>query len=219
MKKQFAIIGMGRFGISIGSELEALGHQVLAIEKSEAKVDALSSQFTHCVQADCTDENSIRALGLRNFDVVVVSVGDIQDSVMITLYLKEMGVPYVFAKANSDIHAKLLYKIGADKVVFPERDMGTRLAHGIASSNIFEVIELSKDYTMVEIGVIKAWEGKSLREMDFRKHWGINIVAIRDADGNMALTPGPDEPMRRGDTLIVVGKANEIARLERELQE
>jgi len=212
MKKQFAVIGMGKFGIAVGEELEKLGHQVLAVERSEELVNALASQFTYCVQADCTDENSVRALGLRNFDGVVVAVGEIETSIMITMHLKEQGVPFVCVKSHSDMHTKLLYKVGADRVVFPEKDMGTRVAHSISLSNLFEVVELSREYSIIEIGVLDRWAGKSLRELNLRKSQGINVVGIKTGD-DLELTPSPETPLKTGQTLIVVGKDSDLEKL------
>lgn len=135
MRKQFAIIGMGRFGSSIARTLSQLGFEVMAIDFREETVQEISSIVTHAVQADSTDEEALRALGIRNFDVVVVAIGeDIQASILTTLILKEMGIPTVVVKAVNDLHGKVLKKIGADKVVYPERDMGQRVAHHLISS-------------------------------------------------------------------------------------
>lgn len=213
MKKQFAIIGLGRFGASIGEELMKMGHQVLAIEKDSEKVDSLARQFTHCVQADGTDEDSLRDLGLRNLDGVIIAISQIESSILMTMHLKDLGVPFVCAKSHSDMHTKLLYKVGADRVVFPERDMGIRLAHSLALSNIFEVIELSKQCSIIEIAVLDQWIGKSLKELDLRKHMGINIVGIKTGEEEVELTPNPDRPLQRGQTLIIVGKDTAIAKL------
>ena len=135
-KKQFVIIGLGRFGASIAKTLYALGNDVLAIDKKEDLVQEISDSVTHAIQMDATDESALRTLGIRNFEVAVVTIGDnIQSSIMATLLVKELGVKYIIAKGNSDIHAKVLYKIGADRVILPEKDMGVRVAHNLVSSN------------------------------------------------------------------------------------
>ncbi|MEL5900799.1 TrkA family potassium uptake protein, partial [Clostridium sporogenes] len=138
-RKQFVVIGLGRFGTSVAKTLYTLGNDVLAIDSSEDIVQSIADSVTHSVQIDATDENSLRSLGIRNFDVAVITIGsDIQASTMATLLVKEMGVKYIIAKANTEIHAKVLYKIGADRVVFPERDMGVRVAHNLVSTNILD---------------------------------------------------------------------------------
>ena len=167
--KQFVIIGLGRFGSSIAKTLYSLGNDVLAIDKDEDIVQEIADSVTHAVQLDATDENALRALGIRNFDVAVVTIGDnIQSSIMATLLVKELGVKYIIAKGHSDLHAKVLYKIGADRVVLPEKDMGVRVAHNLVSANILDYIELSEDYSVMEIQVLDEWSGKTLNELRLR---------------------------------------------------
>ena len=167
--KQFVVIGLGRFGESVAKTLYSLGHDVLAIDMDEDSVQEISDSVTHAVQMDATDESALKTLGLRNFDVAVVTIGsNIQASVMITLLVKELGVKYIIAKGQSDLHAKVLYKIGADRVILPEKDMGIRVAHNIASSNILDYIELSEDYSILEIRALSIWVGKSLKELKLR---------------------------------------------------
>ena len=167
--KQFVIIGLGRFGSSIAKTLYSLGNDVLAIDKDEDIVQEIADSVTHAVQLDATDENALRSLGIRNFDVAVVTIGDnIQSSIMATLLVKELGVKYIIAKGHSDLHAKVLYKIGADRVVLPEKDMGIRVAHNLVSANILDYIELSDDYSVMEIQVLHEWAGKTLNELKLR---------------------------------------------------
>lgn len=214
MKKQVAIIGMGRFGTSLGEALEERGCQVLAIDRSEEKIGKISDKLTCCVQADCTDSTSLKSVGLRNFDVVVVAIGEIQASVMAVLHLKDMGIGHVIAKANSEIHAKLLNKIGADRVIFPERDMGIRIAQNIVAPNILDAIELSKDHQLVEWEVKKSWIGKNLRQIDFRRRFGVNIMAIKyHPQGQLDVSPNADKPLCEGDVLIMVGKYTDFNKM------
>ena len=181
--KQFVIIGLGRFGSSIAKTLYSLGNDVLAIDKDEDIVQEIADSVTHAVQLDATDENALRALGIRNFDVAVVTIGDnIQSSIMATLLVKELGVKYIIAKGHSDLHAKVLYKIGADRVVLPEKDMGVRVAHNLVSANILDYIELSEDYSVMEIQVLDEWSGKTLNELRLRSKYGINVMAIKRGD-------------------------------------
>lgn len=216
-KKQFVVIGLGRFGTSVAKTLYSLGNDVLAIDVDEETVQNISDSVTHSVQADATDENTLRSLGIRNFDVAVVTIGsDLQSSVMVTLLLKELGVGYIIAKANNEIHAKVLYKIGADRVVLPERDMGVRVAHNLVSSNILDYIELSPDYSIAEIANPRAWEGKTLQELNLRANYGINIVAVK-RDNEINVSPMADDKLEVGDVIVAIGCADELNKLENEI--
>ncbi|NOU71365.1 NAD-dependent epimerase/dehydratase family protein [Paenibacillus sp. LMG 31458] len=214
MRKQFAIIGMGRFGSSVAKTLSQLGFEVLAIDHREETVQEVSAFVTHAVQADSTDEEALRALGIRNFDVVVVAIGeDIQASILTTLILKEMGIPTTVVKAVNDLHGKVLKKIGADKVVYPERDMGQRVAHHLISSNIIDYIELSADYSIVEIKVSKQMIGKSLKQLDIRAKYGCNVIAIKQNE-QLIIPPSAEEPLRMDDILVIVGKNSDLQTFE-----
>lgn len=213
--KQFVVIGLGRFGSSVAKTLYESGHDVLAIDKDEDLVQEISDSVTHAVQMDATDENALRTLGLRNFDVAVITIGSsIQASVMVTLIVKELGVKHIIAKGNSEIHAKVLYKIGADRVVLPEKDMGVRVAHNLVSSNILDYIELSPDYSIIEIEVPNTWVGKTLRELKVRATFGINIMAIRKADDVVNISPNADDVIEESDILIAIGASDELSKLE-----
>lgn len=212
--KQFAVIGLGRFGISVAKALYNLGHDVLAVDKNEELVNAVSDYVTHAVQADASEEGVLQSLGVKNFDVVVVAIGDdVEASIMVTMMAKDLGVKYIVAKAQNDMHARALYKIGADKVVFPERDMGIRVAHNLISTSIMDYIELSPDYSLMELSVLPTWADKSLKELDLRGRYGINVIAIR-RDEAINVTPKADDVLRKGDVLIVVGATEDINKLE-----
>lgn len=213
-KKQFLIIGLGRFGSSIAKTIYELGHDVLAIDKDEEKVQEISDYVTHAVQMDSTDESILKTLGVTNFDVAVVTIGSkLQDSVMATLILKELGVKYIIAKANNELHAKVLTKIGADKVVLPERDMGTRVAHNLVSSNILDYIELSEEYSILEIEAIKEWFNKSLKEIEIRKKHGINVVAIKRGE-KVNISPSAEDIIKENDVLVALGSAKDLNKFE-----
>ena len=217
MKRQYAIIGLGRFGASIAKELSAMGSDVLAIDADQDLVEEISKYVTHAVQTDATDEKALKALGIRNFDVAVVAIGNnIQASILITMLCKEMDIDYVLVKAQNDLHAKVLYKIGADIVVFPERDMGVRVAHNLTAPNILDYIELSPDYSLVEISAIGEWKGKSLIELDFRKKYGVNIMAIKHPDGSINISPLGRDIIGTDDIIVVIGSTANINRLEKE---
>lgn len=214
MKRQFAVIGLGRFGSSVAKALSGLGFEVLAIDESEQKIQELSSVVTHAIQADSTDEEALRSLGIRNFDVVIVAIGqDIQASILTTLILKELGVPKLIVKAQNELHGKVVTRIGADKVIFPERDMGFRVAHHLVSSNIVDYIELSDDYSIVELRAPQEMVGKNLKQLDIRAKHRCNVMAIKN-DGKMNISPFAEDVIRASDVLVVVGKNDDLKRFE-----
>lgn len=213
-KKQFAIIGMGRFGSSVAQNLSNMNFEVLAIDSSEQKIQEVVNIVTHAVSADSTDEDALRALGIRNFDVVVVAIGqDIQSSILTTLILKDLGVPMIVVKAQNELHGKVLSKIGADKVVFPERDMGARVAHHLISPNILDYIELSEDHSIVEMRVSSLMIGKNLKELDIRARYGCNVMAIKN-NGKTNISPYAEDRIKDGDILVIVGQNNHLKNLE-----
>lgn len=215
--KQFVVIGCGRFGTSVAKTLYNQGHDVLAIDKDEEIVQEISDSVTYAAQADVEDEYALKALGIRNFDVAVVSIGsDIQASIMATLIVKELGVKTVVAKAQNDVHAKVLYKIGADKVVFPERDMGVRLAHNLVSSSVIDYIEFDPDYSIVEIAAIKEWEYKTLSELRLPSKYGINVIAIKQK-GGLNISPSAEDSINPGDILVVIGSHANLTNLEKKV--
>jgi trk system potassium uptake protein TrkA len=214
--KQFAVIGIGRFGASVATTLYEMGHDVLAIDTDEDKVEGIVDQVTHAVVAESTSEAALKQLGITNFDVVIVSIGqDIQASILTTLVLKELGVSYIVAKARTSLHGKVLQKIGADRIVFPERDMGIRVAHNLASTNVLDFIELSPDYSIVEVIAPRDMLGKSLRDLDLRAKYGLNVMAIRTADRRINVSPAATDVLTEGDILIVVGENDQIQKLGR----
>ena len=213
-KKQYAVIGLGRFGTSVASNLHKMGYEVLAIDSREERVQAFSDEVTHVVQADTTDEETLSALGIRNFDVVVVAIGeDIQANVLTTLQLKELGVPYIVTKAKNALHGKMLEKIGGDRIVYPERDMGQRVAHNLVSSNVMDYIELSPNLGIVEVRVPPALVGKTLAETNLRAKFEINVVAIKREE-KVIVPPLPTEKFSVHDILVVVGGIKGIQGLE-----
>lgn len=213
-KKQFVVIGLGRFGISVAETLYSLGNDVLVVDLDEEVIQSVSNYVTHAVQADATDENSLRAVGIRNFDVAVIAIGsDIQASIMATLLLRELGVKYIIAKANNHMHAKVLMKIGADKVVFPEKDMGVRVAHNLVQSNILEYIELSPDYSIAEFLSPKEWHGRNLIDLNIRSRYGINVMAIK-RNNEIDVSPSALDIIEPGDIIVAIGNVGDLARLE-----
>jgi trk system potassium uptake protein TrkA len=214
-RKQFVVIGLGRFGTAIAKELYELGNDVLAIDADEDRIQEISNDVTHAVQADATDENSLRTLGISNFDVAVVTIGsNVQASVMAALLAKELGVKYIIAKAHNELHAKLLSKLGVDRIIFPERDMGIRVAHNLVSSNILDYIELSSEYSIAEIQTPKEWIGKTLKELNMRSNYGINVMALK-RDNEVNVAPSADDVIVEGDVIVAIGGADEINKIEK----
>ncbi|GIP31194.1 TrkA family potassium uptake protein [Paenibacillus sp. J2TS4] len=212
---QYAVIGLGRFGSSLAKELIKLGYEVLGIDKSEETVHELSGFLTHAVEADATDEDMLRSLGIRNFDCAVVAIGDdIQASILTAIVLKDLGVKKVVAKALSDLHGKVLQRIGVDRIIFPERDMGARVAHQLASPNLLDYIELSEEYTIAELSVPAKLSGQSLGQLDLRAKFGCSIVAINKQSG-MVIAPTADDIVESNDIMVVIGTNEQIETLER----
>lgn len=212
--KSFAIIGCGRFGSAVAKTLFDLGNEVLAIDGDMDVVDNIAGHVTHAIQADVMDEGVLKELGLSNFDVVIVSIGsDLQASIMATLIVKELGVSKIVAKAQSELHGKVLKKIGADKVIFPERDMGVRVAHNLTSNSIVDYIELSPDYSILEIEAIPRWFDKSLEELRLRNKYQVTVMAVKRGE-EVNVSPGPKYQIQKGDILVALGASeaiNEIA--------
>lgn len=214
-KKQFLVIGLGRFGESVARTLYELGNDVLAIDSDGTIVQEISDYVTHAAQVEVIDENNLKALGVGNFDVAIIAIGqDVQASIMATILVKELGVKYIIAKASNDLHAKVLYKIGADRVVFPERDMGVRVAHNLRSSNILDFIELSPDYTIAEMVGLDEWHGKSLKQLNVRVNYGVNIVAIKRNDVIVNVAPAAEDIIEPGDVIVAIGAADALSHLE-----
>ncbi|WP_058484862.1 potassium channel family protein [Defluviitalea phaphyphila] len=213
-EKQFVVIGLGRFGTSIAKTLAESGCEVLVIDRNEEAVQDASEYVTHAVQADVTDIDVLKSLGIRNFDVGVVAIGtDMQSSIMTTLLLKELGVGYVLAKAQNEIHKKVLEKIGADRIVLPEREMGVRIATNLISGNILDYIELSSSHSIVEIKALKEWIGRNLRDINMRAKYGINVIAIK-SNKKINVSPRADDVIKEEDVLVVIGGNTDIQRLE-----
>lgn len=215
MKRQFVIIGCGRFGKGVAQKLVDLGCEVLAIDKNEETIQEVSTYATSAMQADATDENTIKSLGIRNFDVAVVTIGsDIQSSILVTLMCKELGVKYVVAKAQNELHAKVLHKVGADRVVFPEREMGIRIANNLVSDNILDYISLAPDYSIVEVVALDEWIGNTLKEIDIRAKYGINVMAIKHGD-EINIAVSADDQVKEGDVLVVIGHNDDLNRVDK----
>lgn len=211
---QFVIIGLGRFGSSLGTELINLGYEVLGVDRDEEKVQELSNVLTHTVVADATEEEVLRSIGARNFDCGVVAIGDdIQASILATILLKDLGVKKVVAKAVSDLHGRVLERVGVDRIIYPERDMGIRVAHQLVSPNLLDYIELSKQYTIAELAVPHCLSGKSLDDVNPRGRYGCSIVAINKPKG-IIIAPVAKDVLMVGDVMVVIGANDQIEQFQ-----
>lgn len=214
MKKQFIVIGLGRFGFSLTTTLIEQGHEVLAVDKDNELVQDIAPFATHAVCADCTDEVVLAELGVSNFSHAIVAIGDdLQASIMTTLLLKELNVPHVIAKAKDAKHGTVLKKIGADQIIYPERDMAVRLGNQLSSSSLIDYIELSDEYNLVEMYAPRAMCGLSLQKLNIRARFGCTILAIK-SDAGMNISPRAEDTISEGDILLIIGSDSDIHQLE-----
>lgn len=211
--KQFAVIGLGRFGRSVATSLFRMGHEVLAVDQDEAVINEVAEYVTHAVSLDATSEHAMRQLGIRNMDVAVVGIGGLQSSILATLVLKDLGIPKIVCKATSEAHGKVLEKLGADRIVFPERDMGHRVAHNLVSGNMIDYLELSSSHSIAELTVRADFVDRTIKNIDFRAKHGVNIVAVRRGD-KVEVSPRADFKLAAGDILVIIGEDSKIDQLE-----
>ena len=211
--KNLIVIGLGRFGTAVARELYAVGKDVLAMDVKSENVQNIADYVTHAVTGDGRDPAVLQAIGIQDYDCAVVTVGDdVGSSALITMRLKEAGVPKVICKAQSHVHQRLLEKLGADRVVFPEHEMGIKTAQGLARSNILNFIEISPEFAIVEVDLPEGWAKRTIREMDVRAKYKVNIIAVRRGS-EMHVAPGADWVLSGEDKLIVLGRDSDISAL------
>ncbi len=211
--KTYAVFGLGRYGRAVAKELIESGAEVLAVDMDAAIVNAAAEELPVCKCADITDPEVIRQLGISNMDVVIIAMAsNLEASVMAITLCKEMGVPHVIVKCANEMHRRIMQRIGADKVVFPEKESGTRLAKNLISSGFLDIIDLSKKVSMVELAIKPEWEGKTLMELDLRRKYSLNVVAIRDGD-EVSIDIDPTQPLPTDCKLIVVAKVEKLKKL------
>lgn len=214
LNKTYAVFGLGRYGLSVAKELVNSGVDVIAVDSDEKIVNAVANDLPFCKCADSTDLEVLKRLGIANVDTVVVAMaGDIEASVMSVMLCKELGVPTVIAKCSSEMHYKILTKVGADKVVFPEHESGVRLAKNLLSSGLVDIIELSKNVSMIELDVKKEWVSKSLLELNLRKKYSINVIAIKE-NKKVEINIDPNVILTENMTLIVIGTKSKLSKLK-----
>ena len=203
--KSYAVIGLGRFGSCMARQLCALGGEVLAIDTSAELVQQIANDVTSAVVADAQDKDVLKALGVADCECAVVAIGDnLGASVLATMNLKELGVPYIVCKAHDETHRKVLEKLGADKVLLPEKEVAERMAHSLTSPNVLEYIELSSDYGIVEVPAPRKWEGKSIKELNVRAKLGVNIIAV-ETGRTVNVSPSADYVVQKDDILVILG--------------
>jgi trk system potassium uptake protein TrkA len=226
--KQFVVIGLGRFGSSIARALSEMNFEVLAIDKDEALVRSMENVVSQAVVLDATDEKSLKELGVQEFDTAIVSMGEtIEDSIMITLTLKELGVKQVIVKAQNDLHSRILKKVGADRIIIPEREMAEKLAQSLASPKIFDFIEVSETYGIVEMVVPKKFANKTLTELQLRDKYGVSVIAIKrkipyskpdgstDFKEEVIIGPGGADDTVSGDVMILLGRSDDLDKIKK----
>ena len=221
MKRQlFGVIGLGRFGSAISTTLAELGHDVIGVDSSEERVRELADVVSQSVQLDATDAKALRAAGIADVDVAVVSIGeDIESSLLAVMLLHELGVRSVVAKAVTPLHGRILERLGVSRVIFPERDMAIRLAHSLVMPNVLDYVELSKDFSFVEVPAPQAFVGHTLRQLELRPKYGLTLIAIKRRTNGVEVTnvsPAAEELIQRDDVLVLLGgndKLNDFSRL------
>lgn len=203
--KAYMVIGLGRFGTEVARQLCALGCEVLAVDTSAELVQQVANDVTHAVVADARDKEVLKALGAKDFDCAVIAIGgDLGNSVLATMNVKELGIPKVVCKAHDDTHRQVLLKLGADQVVIPEHENAGRLARSLSSHNVLDYIELSEDYGIIEVPAPRSWVGKSLKELNVRAKLGVNIIAIKSL-GDINVSPSADYAIKSEDVMVVLG--------------
>ena len=213
-KKQIVVFGLGRFGAAVAHTLSEMGHEVLAVDSHMDAINEISPYVTHAVQLNATDEAAFESLDLGSFDAAVVYIGEnIRDSVLISMLCKEAGVKLVVSKANDELHAKVLKKVGVDRVVFAERDMGVRIAKSLIVPHLVDLVNIGGDYALAQITVPESWVDKTLAQLDVRRRWGVSIITVnRNGQVNAALSA--DTRLLGGDQLLILGLQKDVEKVE-----
>lgn len=218
-KKQYGILGLSRFGMALATSLAELGADVIAVDKNSERVQRIANEVAFAVQADISDINALKSIGLKNVDVVVVAVGsDINSSIMGVINAQELGIKNVYGKASNLQHERVLLKLGVTKVFFPEADMGERVAHNLFTGDFIDMLELDSENSIIEVDAPYEWDGQSLESLNLRTTFGLNVIAIRTLD-KLNISPIATDKIHKGDKLVVIGdngSINEIQRLSRE---
>jgi trk system potassium uptake protein TrkA len=218
-KKPFAVIGLGRFGSAMATTLTELGHDVIGIDGDEEKVRQMADLVTSAMQLDATDERALRAAGIQDVETAVISIGeDVESSLLVVMIVKELGIPRIVAKATTPLHGRILQKLGVTRVIFPEREMAVRTAHSLVVPNVLDYIELSKDFSIIELPAPPEFVGRTLRDLQLRPRLGLTLIAIRRQTETGAETtnigPSGDDEIHAGDVLALLGPNARLSNLE-----
>jgi len=218
--RQFGVIGLGRFGSAMALTLTELGHDVIGVDGDEAPVQQLADLITHALQIDATDQKALRAAGIQDVDVAVVSIGEnIESSLLVVMQLRELGIDTIVAKAVTPLHGRILEKLGVSRVIFPEREMAIRVAHSLVMPNVIDYIELSRDFSIVELPAPETFVAHTLKQLELRPRLGLTLIAIKrhsDESGAVVtnIAPAADETIRNGDILVLLGSNERLNKLE-----
>ena len=219
-RKQFGVIGLGRFGSAMAMTLTELGHHVIGVDGDETPVQQLADVITHALQIDATDEKALRAAGIQDVDVAVVSIGEnIESSLLVVMQLRDLGIGTIVAKAVTPLHGRILEKLGVSRVIFPEREMAIRIAHSLVMPNVIDYIELSRDFSIVEVPAPDAFVGRTLKQLELRPRLGLTLIAIKRRPDNSGavvtnIAPAADEAIRHGDILALLGSNERLNKLD-----
>lgn len=216
-KKKFLVIGLGRFGRSVARTLTQIGAEVLAVDRNPKLVQAMSEEVQLTAELDATNKKALEACDVAQFEAVVICIAHEQTSILTALLCVELGANEVVAKAQSDMQGQVLYKLGVNQVVYPERDAGTALAHKLISSDILQSIALSSDYSTAEFAVAPEWAGRTLLELEFRGKYGLSVIGIKHGNSELNINPRPEDPIAMDDRIYVIGTIDNIRKIEKML--
>jgi len=215
--KSVLVIGMGKFGRHFAKKMIDLGNEVMIVDKDEAVVERHSATFSDAQIADCTNKDVLLTLGVHHFDICLVAIGkDFQSSMVVTALLRDLDAQYIVSKAESGIQADLLTKIGADEIVYPEKEMAEKIAVRFTATNVFDYIDLTEDYAIYEVPVLYTWIGKTISEINIRRKYKINIIAVKEG-GELNILPGPDYCFTERDHVVLIGSAENVQKLTKGL--
>ena len=223
-RRQFGVIGLGRFGSAMATALADLGHDVIGVDGDPERVRQLADVITQAIELDATDERALRAAGIQDVDVAVVSIGEnIESSLLVVMQLHELGIKKIVAKAVTPLHGRILEKLGVSRVIFPEREMAIRVAHSLVMTNVLDYIELSRDFSIIELPAPETFVGRTLKQLELRPRFGLTLIAIKrrpTAGGPEVTTVAPtaDEMIQAGDVLALLGTNDRLNRLDEALK-
>ena len=215
--KTFLVIGLGRFGAAAAEKLYDMGHEVLIIDENEELVRRMADRATHAAIGDAQEMQVLKAAGAKECDCAIVAIGeDLAASVVITMNLKDLGVPHIVCKAQNEMYKRALERVGAGRVVIPEREMAIRMVYSLGSASFLDYIEFSGEYGIAEITPPESWHGRSLRELDVRRKYHVNVLSLKnEADGTVRMSPGADDAVGPQDTVLVMGKNEDLSLLQK----